>query len=747
MELSYLQLTGVFAIILTLVGFFRSQIDGKKPDSILSLNDIAIAWLSDNTWKSRLSILLLPFVFVYNLLAWLVHGLSSVAEFLAFLIHKLWDFLLIIWHEILNPSLIWTLKLIWHYPLGFIWRFFEYSFSNVKTALNLQSILFSLRWLLWLALLGSLLIIPVLLLRNTVILGVGGIIFLMFLIYAMFQIVSRHRPDKYAKDKIPGSMLMVFIWFSVTVAAGFLLVLLAGFEGYIIKALGVSLGQIIIPVSVLLAIAFISAATCLPAYYQGKDGMVNTLDYLKELLKRVPKLLYAQPFQLFGGLLVGIVPFAIVFGLNAGVGVISGKDLRGWMREVATMGVHIPNIQENKAEINAKSGEIANIQKEIEAANSRFKSGEEGINARIKEAQRLRDQIRDNKIHTFSGDAYVGEEQFFSVPYINNCAEYKWVIEKGGKKIAGTSVAAPADGESVVLYYRWTSPGAYTVKLTPSNRCGNSQVLERNVTVLEVPPGKKSIKNPTGKALVCENEEAVYQTQGGYTSYEWRFPDGTQTTSKPQLKITWGRTSGTVQVRGLKDGQEPTLWRGIDVEVQVLPGSPNPDQAYLSDEQNPEFLINRDFIYKTREEADDAIRALEDEKADLKSAHNAEIQGLKAQIKNLEAEIGELLNKNKQENRYLVGKIIAVFGLALAAVLLFSTLFTYLPLYHFDVYTFRDAGEHYWEQTLAALRLRNPHQPLLGFFLLIPLILLALFLYQGALCWFAGECIGWFGGE
>jgi hypothetical protein len=736
MEQPYLLLAGALTIVLPLIGFFRSQIAGTKPESILSANDFAIAWMAENTWKARFSLLLLPFVFGYNLLVWAVYGLSSIAEFLAFIVRKLWDFLLLIWQEILYPSAFWLLRLIWHYPLGFLWRFFEFSFGNVRTVVQQQSIIFSIKRLLWLGLSASVLIVLLLLMPNPALLGLGGMLFVLFLIYSMFQVVAYHRADQFSKDKIPGSMLMVFLWLILALAGGLVLFLLYQADGYIVKALGLSVGQIIMPLAALLFIAFLSASTCLPAYYQGKDGMVNTTDYLRQLLKRVPKLLYAQPFQVFGGILVGIIPFAVVFLLHLGAEAVTGKNFFGWSWEVSTMGVHIPNISRNKEEINDLNREIEANRKAIETAKTRFQADEKAKNRQIEDAEGLKSQIQKYKIHTFKGEAYAGETQFFSVPYINNCADYKWIVKKGSKQVAAVSVKAPENGKSVVWYYQWETDGEYTVTLTPSNRCGNSEVIARSVTVLNVPPGKKSIAPPKGKQFVCENEKAVYEAPAGYDTYEWRYPDGTQTTTSRQLKITWGRVSGTVQVRGLKDGQELTLWRGIDVLVEVLPNSADAGQAYLADEENPTFSMERDFIFETREEADAFIAVLDAEKSELKRSYESELSVLQEKIKQLEAGIQALLDANRLERRYLVGKIIAVFGLALAGVLLFSTLFTYLPLYHFDLYTFRDQGKHYWEETLAALRERNPHQPLLGFFLLIPLVFLLVVLYRLVL-WYA----------
>jgi hypothetical protein len=726
----YFTLSISLFVILILIGFFRSKIEGRRPDSVLSINDLAIVWLTDNNWLSRLSVILLPFVFLYNTLAWAVYGLATIAELIVYLLKMLWQLLLIIWEEVLQPTVIWGIRLLWHYPLGFIWRFFEFSFTNVKTALRRDSILLALRWLFTLGLLGSILLIIMLLAKHPAIVIVGLIVFFFALMYAQFMIITNHRATQFPVEKIRPGMLTMLIWFGVAVGAGLLLALFESTNVYALNAFGLTIVQILLPVGVLTSVAFVSAVTCLPAYYQGVDGNINTLNYLRELLKRVPKLLFGQPFQLFGAAVVGIIPLMIMYGLNTGAKVVTERDFKTWAEEVMTMGDRIPNMLDYRADIAFNRYKIDSLNKEIISEKKRHAAELKDINNRINEAVRLKDEIADFAIHTFRGDAYVGETQFFSVPFISNCAQYRWIIEKEGRKVADLVVRTPDPGYSIVVYYTWREPGLYTISLTPSNRCGDGQIIEKQVNVINPPPGKKAIQRPEGKTEVCENEVAIYRTERNYTTYEWRYPDGTNTTNDPQLSITWGNTSGTVQVRGLRDGEEPTLWRGIDVEVEVLPGKSTPGQALLDDEENTPFNINRDFVFETREAATDSIARLEEEKETMIVRHKSLLKDLNDAIKALQQENVNLKAQIWREIHVLIGQIIAVFGLALALVLLLSTLFTYLPLYNFDLYTYRDEGKHYWELTLDEIRTKNPQQPLLGFFLLGAIVVLSVMAYQ-----------------
>ncbi|MDB9990835.1 hypothetical protein OAD79_05300, partial [Flavobacteriales bacterium] len=68
----------LISIVLTLLGIFRSQIDGSKPSGLIDLKVTTNNWISDKSWISRLTPLFSGLVIVYNLLLWILNGLYAI---------------------------------------------------------------------------------------------------------------------------------------------------------------------------------------------------------------------------------------------------------------------------------------------------------------------------------------------------------------------------------------------------------------------------------------------------------------------------------------------------------------------------------------------------------------------------------------------------------------------------------------------------------------------------------------------
>ena len=708
-----------------LIGFLRSQIDGNTPDGIISEKEIANKWLSENNWSARFSILFLPLVFLYNLIVWIVFGIISLFEFISFVFKKLWWLLVFVWNEVLHPTIFWLAKLVWHYPIGYSWRFFEFSFKHISPSLKQNSIVYSVKQLLKLGTSGAILMIIYLIYPNLISLIIGIVLFVLYFQLVVFQSISNFRPE-FSEQKNKPSLKMVATWLGFAVLTAGILAGITLLDIYSLSALGLTLSQILIPILFLASIAFVSATTCLAPYFQNVDK-INTLDFLKAILYRLPKLVFAQPFQLIGLSIVGIIPFLIVFALNYGSSIVTGNDYVQWTDEVISIKEHLPAYKEARESIQSNKNTVEDLSIEKDSVVENYNLILADFEDKRTKAEALKNQIQNNKIHTFKGDAYVGERQFFSIPAISNCAEYKWIVEKDGNKIYEKSLYSGTDEMSSVFYYTWSTPGQHTILLTPTNRCGNAEPIQAFVNVLELPV-KAKILRPIGKTQVCENEELTYKTERGYDIYEWKHPFGETSTTSEELSLTWGNVSGTIQVRGVNNDGSKTLWGGVEVFVTSLPFSKNTNNKLLKDETQNEFKISRDFAFKTIEEAQDSItrivsliETLSQEKEDFAFQQDSKIKALNDE--------NQILRKRIWQNaHHLLGKILAAFGLVLAISLLLSTVFTYLLLFHFDLFNFRQEGKHYWQETLSEIRLKNPQQPLMGIFILIVVIsLISLF--------------------
>jgi hypothetical protein len=715
-------------ILFILIGFFRSQVDGTRPEGFISVKEITKQWLNDNTWSARFSILFLPFLFVFNLLAWIVFGIVSLFEFVGFLFKKLWWIVLMVWNEVFHPTIFWFARLLWHYPIGFSWKLFEFSFSNINLSLRQTSIIYTLRKLIKMSLVGAVLTLIYLLFPHIVSLSLGILLFVIFFQYCVFQIITNYRPE-YSKQKNKPSLEMVIIWLIVAVLTVLLLSLIKFLNLYSVSALGLTLAQFLIPVSFLAFIAFISAITCLPAYYKGVEAL-KTIEYLKAILYRLPKLIFAQPFQFVGLIIVGIVPFLLIFSLDKGVHAVTGRDFIGWSNEVSSLGDHLPSYMLNRKQIKINLDSIDTLTVEKDQYLADYNLSMIDLENQLTHVRSLANKIKDHKIHTFSGNAYVGEKQFFSIPEILNCGEYKWLIEREGIKVYEQTLLSNPENHSYIMYYTWGVQGQYHVSLTPSNYCGQSQTYANDVLVMERPVAKKAILNPIGKTLVCENDYVTYRTEKGYDRYEWRHPFGEATTSIEELSLDWGNISGTIQVRGLKNDGSSTLWRGTNVEVKSLPSRENSKEVFLENEEEESFKISRSFDFETREQAEDSLNKLISLQEHLSNSMNNFIAEKDIEIVGLLGENESLTNENRSHIHFFLGKIIAIIGLAIALSILLCTVFSYFLLFHYDLFDFQQSGPHYWQTTLSEIRLKNPQQPLLGIFILLVSVLIYLVVKQ-----------------
>lgn len=716
----------IFFLAIALVGFFRSTINQQKPEGLLNLNELTQKWLDSNNWLSRFSLIVLPFILVYNVFLWAIYGVKSILEFLAFIFAKVRWLVLFIWEEVLTPSIFWLLKLIWHYPIGFLWKFFEFSFRFITPSLQMDSLKYSFLRLLRLSGVLAIVYLGYLFYSNVVTLVIGSLIFLLYFQYSIYKMVQYHRSE-FSSIKIMPLMTLVFAWLIIAAASSSILYLVFDYKVYFVSAIGITLTNILLPIIVLLLIALVGSITCLAPYYVNKDK-VNSIEFLKSILMRLPKLLYAQPFQLLGGLIVTLIPFLLVYTLNIGVKTITSKDFIEWHTEVSQIGTHVPSIQSIKHNIKHSYNAIDSLVEVKDSLDIIYKKNLKSCNSNLEDVKKLESEILDDKIHSFEGEVYVGETQFFSIPKISNCAQYKWQVEKDEKII--TQVSSFAYGNNVsskVFKYRWIEPGKFKVKLIPSNSCGDGVVFERDVFVIDQ-PSKKSILKPQGKTVVCENEELTYKTSKGYKYYEWRHPFGETTSTKESLTLNWGDVSGTIQVRAQDKDGNYTLWRGTDVTVNLSPGKTSAIKRMLGDEQLTLLKSEHPFTFITREHAEDSINKIVKLKESLIKSYDLNIENINSEIEGYNAAIVSLKDEKSNQIHLIIGKLIATVGLILIVSILFIALFSYFVLYHFDLFAFEQQGEHYWRNTLNQLMKQNPRQPLFGFFILICIVLIVRFI-------------------
>lgn len=733
--LQYLFYTAVVIAILAIIGFIRSVIDKKANTMVIDVTEKTKLWLSENTITARFSLLFLPFIVLYNVFIWAVFGVISIIEFFIFLFTKLWWLILWIWHEVLHPTVFALVKLLWHYLVVFCWKFFAFSFRHIKESVSKPNILFAIKKLMAVGVLFAILLILNLLFRNLfpakyeflnyIIAFISVVIFLFYFQYAIFRTLVHLRPNDYTNEHIRPTFRLSAIWFILSVISAALMAAVYFFGKYhLVKGPGFDVTLVAFPVFVLTAILFFSAFTCLPAYISEKGRELDVFEYLKTLLFRLPKLIFAQPFQVIGIVILAIVPFLIAWSLNHAITTTTTKPVKGWIAESLQMQRFIPRMMQNNKTIAYNDSLVKSLIQEKDTGLAKIDKVIQELQNNESEAVKIKESIKSNEIHTYSGEPTAGESQFFSVPALPSCGIYKWVIKDAdtGNDIYTVSLPPRDSVSSSYIEFVWPKEGNYVVTLYPQNACGAGVEATRNITVLPRAKGSFAAGAPMGKPQVCVAEEVPFVAPAGYQSYEWQLPDGSQIVSDnpadARVTIKFGNQSGTVRVRVTNNQGQVSLWAGTNVVVNPLPGNENKVAKFTEDEKMPSPK-SKPFTFATREAATDSIAAIQSALKEQNEIRATYVKEMDENIAEITKSITQLKNGNMQIIFRFVSIVFVLLGLVVFFSILLSVLFIYILLYHFELLGFEQKGPHYWETVLSGIRAKNPKQPLLGLFVLL----------------------------
>ena len=616
----------LIAASLSLFGFLRSAIDGKRPGYLLNSQIILNEWLSQNDWKARFSPLFAVLIFVFNLFAWAIYGFTSVFEFIGFLAHKVWWLVMWLWNEVLHPTVFALIRLLWHYLVIFSWKFFNYAFSKIPEGVRKDNMRYALKKLLIFGAISGILVLIYLLTMHIIVLVVASLIVFYLFQYTVFSTIAYYRPNDFTKSQVYPGLRISIIWLSLSTVSTAILVLLTQFaDVYIINGLSVLLIQVLLPFAVLFGLAFLATTFYLPAYIHENGEDVDVLKFLKALLFRFPKLLFSQPFQLIGLVILSIIPVFIILILNSGIKQVTGKDFPTWVAHVVVVDFHIPSVIDNNKSVNALEVEILELNSKRDSVEDIYIRNIGATRNELAEAISLKNNIADEKIHTFERTAYVGETQSFSLPEIAGCSEYEWIIRNNATNriITRVSASTATKSGSLVLYHKWNSPGQYAVNIKTKPPCDD----------------------------------------------------------------------------------------GIDKTIQVAVVT-MPADATASDMPETKYFV-------TREAADYAIEMLNNQLNDYQNEKKQKLNIFDKEMHILVERTNHLDFSTKENINMLIAKVLGFFALILLSMLFLSAIWTYWVIYHYDMYSFEQHGNHYWVNLLSEIKSKNPNQPLLGIFVLI----------------------------
>ncbi len=716
----YAILIGGVALVV-IAKLFAAQ-TSTAPGYLLSTDDLTSKWTSDNNWAARFSLLFFPLIFVYNLFAWMVFGLEAVYSGFMKLVALLWSGLVWLWNEVARPTVVWLLQMIWHYPIVFTWRFFHNAFEGIRAALKTDSIVFSAKRLFALVGLSSLVLVAALLAGNVMYAAIGLPIVYLFLVYSVMKTLANDEATGFKHEWIwpVVKKLAIYLVYALVIV-GALAALTYYNDITIVSGLGLTLSELLVPIGLGFSIALAAAVSCVPAFVKEEGGSLDLLPLLRMLVFRMPKLLFGAPFQLIGAAVVSIVPVILLVVLNYSAGRVTGTDVEGWTEKVQDMGVHIPAMLDNSAQIERLELGFLDFEAAMQAKIDSNNTVLEALRIDSASVQQEIAAIPVDRLHTHDGDFYVNESQFFSMPVVDDAASYKLVIDNmDSETVVERYVRVAEEAESVLANWKWNTAGSCNVYIIPVNACGEGEGLSCSVNVLDQEKGKQWIGRPFGPSEVCSGDEVSYTTQNGFERYEWSVPEGVDIIEKTGsiLKVVWGDHSGTVRVRGFNDEDEPTLWIGRDVVAFNLPGEEAYAGGFEPDEQNERISIERPFLFKTKEAGVDSLQRITAAIAGLMADNESNHAAWTAEQERVEAESALLSASTIDHLWALLAKLLAVLGLVLLSSVVFAPLWHYSTGYNYRLVAFHQEGEHYWEKLFREMRERNAVQPYLGWFVL-----------------------------
>lgn len=196
-------------------------------------------------------------------------------------------------------------------------------------------------------------------------------------------------------------------------------------------------------------------------------------DFIKALVVRLPKFIASRPFKLFSMVIISIFPFVILYILNIGIREFSPSSIKNWAKYSVDMQHHIPSTVRNYKTIQLVKSERENLAADKDSISSEYDGYIESSYAERKAVLALKNQIKDKKIHSLSRTVYVGENQSFSMPYLDSCPELECLVTYATTNalIKRQTAQMPLDSTSLIFMHEWNRPGSYKVTLRSKANC------------------------------------------------------------------------------------------------------------------------------------------------------------------------------------------------------------------------------------------------------------------------------------
>jgi hypothetical protein len=703
--------------ILALIGYVVSHFLNIVNHRIIDHKKITESFLDEKSWLSALGAFITAFYLLLNLVLWALFGAEQILAFALFILIKIKQLLIWIWETILLPTVVLILKLLWHYPIGFLWKNTQLSVSQIWPSFNLKDQKkASIILIKVLAVLAAVYIIQSLVDQTwfdviALLATLGGLIYLM----VSLGLIYANHPSMLAARRA----VLIKFGFMILLAASIALVaLIFVFNNHHISfsSIGFPASEILLPIATLLSLAIALTVPFGIAYYMEK-GETDWISYISNLVSRLPKLIYALPFLAFGLFIVSLLPALVYFGLDHGIGLISGANINEHQNRI----IQFSDLDNQYI---ALSSDIEAAQLEIQRIDSISAADSIATYALIAEfesdiaaIQSIADQLKVQQIFHLPEDFYETEGQTFSFPPILNFSK-----------------SIPAEKEhSSVLYFKWSEEGRYSISVIPENSCEKGEKYTASIKVLGYP--RRSDAAPiSGPTSLCAYDEVTFTTPGEFSQYEWVVPEGVsiiEGSGTDKIKVNWGGNSGVISLRGNKKGEASSVH--TNVEVAVKPGLDEiivENFQYPEDEPDFEFP-SHSFTFYDVAEANDSIETLQIRIEDALYAREARADQWLAKVNSIGNQIEQFEETQDSLIVTWLSTLFSMIGFILLSVLLLPGL-GYFFKFHHALFSFHEEDTHYIINQWNELKDRDDRQPLLGWFLLVVLALSASLFFGAA---------------
>jgi molybdopterin converting factor small subunit len=484
------------AAALAFIGFFYSSVKGRKPSSVVSISQMKTKLLAERDWINVVAVFILPCVIVYNFFAFLAHGIAAIGEFLVFIASKIRWVVLWIWNEVIIAVVYSLLKLAAHYVFVISWKMFRFACVTVKEAYKKQS--FAAACLYTAMSVAALLVayFAFMFFPYLEVLCAGIFVACLVTQFAVFKATAVVRSVQFSKGNARVSYKTFVLWLVGAVCFTLLAVILQAFaSNVIIQSISITLAQILTPLIILFGLAILGASVFLPAYIAENGEDFSVIDFIKAFVVRIPKLIISLPFAHFGVLVATVIPAIIAFVLYLGIVSISQSDYVDYI--LVTDSIYdkncakIENAQAIATLEYTRDTTLQAIDKKIQAAEATKQA-----------AEQAKSIIKHDNIHTFGGDVYEGDTQFFTIPVTDGMFTYTWQISDiDGNVILSTQTGRQGNSQSTGFSTIWQQTGTFEVLLATED--GNTVQ-----TVVNVLPKADKPENETRPPYFVTIDEA-----------------------------------------------------------------------------------------------------------------------------------------------------------------------------------------------------------------------------------------------